>query len=429
MNSEDKNNSARKVAEAMVDNMQANQQNPNFDDEKERSFQEARDKVFANRKIINIGIIGCGGIAKNHAFSISLLENNARKIWKWKESKQKIKPVLYALADIEGSKAEEFAQHFPAKKIYKGANAGNELIDDPDVDAVFILVPTVDHLGYVLRAAEKGKHIMLEKPAAFSPDDIRKMIEARDKHKVVLQVGLVMRSSSPIYYLKKLLSDNKEKWGSLTNIVYSDSQQKPYTNDPTHPSTWRRDKNKAHAGVLFEHDIHDLDGMISILGKVDEVYAKIKYFAGYAGIEDSVAALVTFKNGVTFSMNCMWNDLNYDCRKYEIFFEKAKIRIIADGRDEKLAEVFVQYLDEPEYEIEMKTMDDYFFKQIGMPHVKAEIPGPYYAEDLRFIMAIVENNIESEIKAEYGKYVQEVIEAIYHSNEIGNVVKIREKLL
>ena len=108
-----------------------------------------------NRKIINIGIIGCGSIAKNHAFSISLLENNARKIWKWKESGQKIKPVLHALADIEGSKAEEFAKHFPAKKIYKGINAGNDLIDDPDIDAVFILVPTVDHLGYVLRAAEK----------------------------------------------------------------------------------------------------------------------------------------------------------------------------------------------------------------------------------------------------------------------------------
>jgi len=125
----------------------------------------------------------------------------------------------------------------------------------------------------------------------------------------------------------------------------------------------------------------------------------------------------------------MWNDLNYDCRKYEIFFEKAKIRIIVDGRDEKLAEVFVQYLDEPEYEIEMKTMDEYFFKQIGMSHVKAEIPGPYYAEDLRFIMAIVENNIKSEIKAEYGKYVQEVIEAIYHSNEIGKVVKFVESKL
>ncbi len=378
-----------------------------------------------DKKIINIGIIGCGGIAKNHAFSISLLENNARKIWKWKESSQKIKPVLYALADINEEKVDAFAKHFPAKKNYKGANAGYELINDPDIDAVFILVPTAYHLEYVLKAAEMGKHIFLEKPAAFSSDDIQKMIDARDKHQIVLQVGLVMRSTSPIYYLKKLLSDNKDKWGSLTNIVYSDSQQKPYTNDPTHPSTWRRDKDKAHAGVLFEHDIHDLDGMISIFGEVDEVYAKVKYFAGYEGIEDSVAALITFKNGVTFTMNCMWNDINYDCRKYEIFFEKAKIRIIADGRDEKLAELYVQYLNEPEYEIKMKTMDEYFFNQIGMPHVNSEIPGPYYAEDLRFINAIVENNIESEIKAEYGKYVHEVIEAIYRSNEIGQVIKFK----
>ena len=422
MNTEENNSSARKIAKTMAANMQANMQNPNFEDEKEKLLQETLDKVIANRKNIKIGLIGCGGIAQNHAFSISLLENNARKIWKWKESSQKVKPILYALADIEKDKVEAFAQHFPAKKIYKGANAGYELINDPDIDAIFILVPTVFHLGYVLKAAEAGKHVFLEKPAAFSPDDVQKMIDARDKYKIVLQVGLVMRSASPIHYLKKLISDNREKWGALTNIVYRDSQRKPYTGDPTHPSTWRKDKNIAHAGVLFEHDIHDLDGMISIFGEVDEVYAKIKNFAGYEGIEDSVAALVTFKNGVTFSMNCMWNDIVYDSRRYELFFEKAKVIIIVEHSKAKIS---VKYLDEPDYEIDVKTMDEYFFKKIGMPHVKAEIPGPYYAEDLRFINAIVENNIKTEIKAEYGKYVQEVIEAIYRSNEIGQVIKFK----
>ena len=385
--------------------------------------KEKLRKSDKNRKIIKIGIIGCGGIAQNHAFSISLLENNARKIWKWKESSQKIKPILYALADIDGNKADEFAKHFPAKKIYKGPKSGYDLISDPEIDAVFILVPTVYHLEYVLKAAEMGKHIFLEKPAAFSSDDIQKMIDARDRNNVVLQVGLVMRSASPIHYLKKLISDNKEKWGALTNIIYRDSQQKPYTGDPTHPSTWRKDKNQAHAGVLFEHDIHDLDAMISIFGEVDEVYAKIKNYAGYEDIEDSVAALVTFKNGITLSMNCMWNDLNYDCRRYEMFFEKAKIEITVDARSEKLAEIKVRYLDEPEYEIDMETMDEFFFKKIGMPHVKAEIPGPYFAEDLRFINAITKGNIKSEIRAEFGKYVQEVIETIYLSSKKEQVIK------
>ena len=98
--------------------------------------KEKLRKSDKNRKIIKIGIIGCGGIAQNHAFSISLLENNARKIWKWKESSQKIKPILYALADIDGNKADEFAKHFPAKKIYKGPKSGYDLISDPEIDAV-----------------------------------------------------------------------------------------------------------------------------------------------------------------------------------------------------------------------------------------------------------------------------------------------------
>lgn len=374
---------------------------------------------------INIGIIGCGHISQNHIFSLTLVEANARKIWKWKESEIKIKPHLYAYADIQEEAVNDMAKNFPIEKKYIGEDAGTDLIADPDVHAVFVLTPTNTHKKFVMSALNHGKHVFCEKPLCFPPSEIDGIITARDSNNVVFQAGLVMRSTSPIHYLQLLTEQNKEKWGKPMNIVFRDSQQKPYLGDlEVHNSTWRKDQTQAYAGILFEHVIHDIDGMISIFGEVAEVYAKINNFAGNPGIEDSVASIITFKNGINLSISAMWNDLDYDCRHYEIYFEKARITIISDGRSKKLAEIKLLYLDEPEIELELTEMDTYFFSKIGMPHVKAEVSGPYYAEDLRFLDAIVKNNIKSDISAESAKYAHEVIEACYESGRKGVPIKL-----
>ncbi|MHA1681274.1 MAG: Gfo/Idh/MocA family protein [Promethearchaeota archaeon] len=374
------------------------------------------------KQIINIGVIGCGGIAQNHVFSLSLLENNARKVWK--DHGKKVKPRLHALADIDDARLDGFSEHFPVKKLYRGPNCGYDLINDPDVHAVFVLVPTVDHLDYVLKAAEAGKHVFCEKPVAFTPSDIRKMIAARDKHGVVIQVGLVFRSAPQILYLNELLRQNKEKWGKATNIIFRDSQEKPYKGEEeVHNSTWRGFKEKAHAGILFEHTIHDIDGMIFIFGEIEEVFAKVNYHAGREGIEDSVAAILTFKNGINLSVNSMWNDIDYSQRRMEVFFENAYIMITVDERDEKAVVIKVKALKDEEYVLDDQVMEEYFKKLVNKPHIKAEIPGPYYYEDLRFVDAIATGN-PAPVTLEQGLYAQRVIEACYESSRSGKIIKI-----
>jgi len=383
------------------------------------------DKQKKKVRKINIGVIGCGHIAQNHIFSLTLVVANARKIWKWKESDIKIKPHLYAYADIREEAVSNMAKHFPIDKMYVGESAGDDLLADPDVHAVFVLTPTSSHKEYVIKALKQGKHVFCEKPIAYPPSDIDEIITARDANQVVFQPGLVMRSASPIHYMQHLIEENQSKWGKPMNIVFRDSQQKPYLGElEVHNSTWRNDQEQAYAGILFEHTIHDIDAMISIFGEVEEVYAKVNYYAGYPGIEDSVASIISFKNGINLSISAMWNDLDYDCRHYEMYFEKARITIIVDGRSDKLAEIKLLYLNEPEVDLALEGMDSHFFATIGMPHVKSEVSGPYYAEDLRFIDAIVKNNIESEITAESAKYAHEVIEACYESGRIGTPIKL-----
>ena len=377
------------------------------------------------KMVVNVGVIGCGCIAQNHVFSLSLIENNSRKIWKKTTYGKKIKIKLYAMADVDANAVNGLAEHFPVKKLYTGKNAGYDLINDQDVDAVFVLVPTVDHLDYVLKAAGAGKHVFCEKPTAFYPSDVQKMIQARDEHNVVIQVGLVFRSAPQIMYLQHLWKENKAKWGLPTNIIFRDSQEKPYKGqEEVHNSTWRGDKNKAHAGILFEHTIHDIDGMIAVFGEIDEVFARVNYH-DKDQIETSVAAILTFKNGINLSVNSMWNDIDFSARRMEIFFENAYIMVTVDERADKAVDVRMKYLKEEEIPLDQDAMDAYFREQIGMPHIQAEIAGPYYYEDLRFFDAII-NNKPTPVKLEHGLYVQRVIEACYESNRKKNIVKIDE---
>ncbi len=376
-------------------------------------------------KRINIGIIGCGHISQSHIFSLTLIQANSRKIWKWKESDVKIKPRVYALADTNHKTVMQIAEKFPVKKVYSGENAGDQLLEDPEVNAVFVLTPTSFHKEFVLKALNKGLHVFVEKPLAFSLEDIDEMIQARNKNNVVLQVGLIMRSASPIHYLKHLAEQNAEKWGKPMNILMRDSQEKPYKGaEEVHNSSWRKDQSFAHAGILFEHSIHDIDAMVCMFGNVSEVYAKINNYAGHPGIEDSVSAILNFENGINLSLTAVWNDLKYDCRLYEIYFERARLKITVDGRSEKLLDIRLLYLDEPEIELDIGEMDRYFFEKIGFPHIKSEVTGPQYNEDVRFINAIVNHNIKSEITAETGRYAQEIIEACYQSNREGIPIKI-----
>jgi predicted dehydrogenase len=288
------------------------------------------------------------------------------------------------------------------------------------------LVPTKFHLEYVLAASAKGKHVFCEKPCALTPEEVLKMINARQQYKNIIQVGLVFRSAPQILYLKKLVLENAEKWGKITNIIFRDSQEKPYKGAlEVHNSTWRSDKNLAHGGILFEHTIHDIDGMIFIMGEIGEVFARINYYAGIDGIEDSVAAILTFKSGINLSVNSIWNDIDYSVRRFEIFFERAYVMITVDERNDKFVEIRVKYLKDTEYILKDDEMDLYFRQLIGKTHIKAEITGPYYYEDLRFIDAIVDpKKRPADITLEHAFYAQKVIEACYESNRTKKIVKM-----
>ena len=109
--------------------------------------------------MLRVGVIGCGGMGKDH---IKRLTNKIQGA------------EVVAVSDVFEESAKQAAAICGAK-VYTDAN---ELIQDPDVDAVFIVSPGFAHVESLLAAIKAGKRIFCEKPLCTTAEDCLKVVEA-----------------------------------------------------------------------------------------------------------------------------------------------------------------------------------------------------------------------------------------------------------
>ena len=202
---------------------------------------------------VKIGFIGTGLIATTHMIFI-------RQIMETLPEGKRIS--LGKVFDLDRDKAGTFAE---IHGFSAAVEEVEELLEDPDINTVYICTPTAFHKEYFLRAAAAGKHIFMEKPLAFYPEDIREMEAAREKAGIQVQVGLVLRYEPVFWFLQELMQKEKERLGSLLSFIFRTDQEWPITGS-AHDSAWRSDRSLAYRGCLFEHSIHDLDLLLSFLG-------------------------------------------------------------------------------------------------------------------------------------------------------------------
>ncbi len=78
--------------------------------------------------------------------------------------------------------------------IAKAYGSYEELLADPDIDAVYIPLPNHLHVPWSIKAAEAGKHVLCEKPIALSADEARTLVAARDRTGVLIQEAFMVRT-------------------------------------------------------------------------------------------------------------------------------------------------------------------------------------------------------------------------------------------
>jgi predicted dehydrogenase len=156
---------------------------------------------------------------------------------------------VMAVASRMKSRAEAFADEFSIPRRY---GSYDELIDDPDIDAVYIPLPQHLHCEYAIKSAYAGKHVLVEKPAALSVEELQRMLSACSEKKVVFMEAFMYRFKRIHNRVKEMIMS-----GAIGKLRYIDFAWS-YNIRELARSPFRLEKN-AGGGGLYDLGIYAAD--------------------------------------------------------------------------------------------------------------------------------------------------------------------------
>jgi len=195
-------------------------------------------------------------------------------------------------------------------------------------DAVYVCTWTSEHRSLVERVVTAGRAVFCEKPLATTLDDAIALNDSVQRARVINQVGLVLRHSPAFALLRHLVQDPLS--GRVVSLVFRDDQYIP--TQGLYGSTWRGDVDKAGAGTLLEHSIHDIDLIEHTIGHIAGVNARRANYHQIDGIEDVMVVGLQLRDGGIGSLVSIWHDnlARPSQRRVEVFCERRYIALEND---------------------------------------------------------------------------------------------------
>jgi predicted dehydrogenase len=247
-------------------------------------------------KPLNVGLIGCGFMGRTHS-------NAYRKVYSF--FKPPYKPVLKAICDVSGEKANAFADAWGYESV---ETDWKKLLARKDIDLIDICTPNNTHRELAIAAAAAGKMIICEKPLAMNTAEGREMVEAVEKAGVPNLVSFNYRRIPAVTLAKKLIDEGRlGKIFHFRSVFLQDwtiSADLPQGGD----ALWRLDAKVAGSGVTGDLLAHCIDTAIWLNGGISSVTAMTETFikerkhnitgkVEKVSIDDACAFLARFKNG------------------------------------------------------------------------------------------------------------------------------------
>ncbi|WP_417876362.1 Gfo/Idh/MocA family protein [Winogradskyella sediminis] len=217
-----------------------------------------------HNKIIHWGIIGAGKIASKFATDLNKVSNSN----------------LYAIASRNLDKAQQFGKTFNVDKAY---GSYEDLVTDPQIDAIYIATPHSFHKAHTLLCLSHNKAVLCEKPFAMNLQEVEDMIQL-SKEKNTLLMEAMWTIFLPHYqYTLDLLQ--KKHFGNILNL------EADFGFHPTYNETSRVFDKSVGGGSLLDIGIYPVFAALTSLGKPDSIEAKAQFFDSGADSE----CLIKFK--------------------------------------------------------------------------------------------------------------------------------------
>ncbi|MEC9489750.1 MAG: Gfo/Idh/MocA family oxidoreductase [Halanaerobiales bacterium] len=320
---------------------------------------------------LNVGFLGAGEMARIHA------------------------GILREIAEVEitavTSRHQESAADLINSLGFEDAAAYSDfdrMLDEKELDLLYICLPPAAHQGQLEKAARKGIHIFIEKPIAINQRRAETMIEAVVEAGVISQVGYHYRFAAGIQKLKKLIDSGQAGRPALLQGYY-------FCNS-LHSSWWSQLEKSG--GQIYEQVIHLYDLALHLFGDYQSAEGMLTNLChqelGDYTIEDNSLSLIQFKSGALGSIagsNCAvpgsWKkELTVICENLTVEFEnieKAGFKYHQGGEVE--TEVF-------EGKEDLYYLEDKDFIDAVIEKREAQVPISEGLKAIKLITEIKDNN-------------------------------------
>jgi 1,5-anhydro-D-fructose reductase (1,5-anhydro-D-mannitol-forming) len=217
-------------------------------------------------------LIGASDIAKTRVINAINLQSNSRVV---------------AVFSSNAARANAYAAENKIPRAYDNLRT---LMNDPEIDVVYISTTNDLHRDQALAAISAGKHVLCEKPLALSLDDAQQMIKAAQAANVVLGTNHHLRNAVTHRTLRKLIKEGvigKPLAARVFHAVYL----------PPRLQGWRLSRPEAGGGVILDITVHDADTLRFVLdSEVEDVVARSATLGlANSGVEDAVMGVMYFR--------------------------------------------------------------------------------------------------------------------------------------
>lgn len=348
---------------------------------------------------IRFGVIGAGQIGNNSCRDISGHDQ----------------AEIVAASDVNELRLKELTDKFDIARSYTDSA---ELINDPDIDAIYIGVPNKFHAPLAKASLEAGKHVMLDKPFAMNIAEAQGVADAAAASGKLFMVGMNQRYRGPSQTIHKLASE-----GKLGEIYHAKAFWFRRSGIPR-LGTWFGNKAMAGGGALLDIGVHLLDLALFVSNQFKPVAVSGATYTKFGNrglgeggwgmsdreditfdVDDFATALIKFEGGVTVTLDVSWAIHQKDANRHDVHI------FGTEGGASLFPGEIYHYGEKPGNE-------DY---QVVTPEPQVTLA--HEERFFNFINSILGDE-EPLVKIEESLAVQKILDGIYESCATGKEVRI-----
>lgn len=355
---------------------------------------------------LNIGIIGLGWPGERHAEGIQ--GSGVAE--------------LHAACDLDEKRRENFRRKYAPTRVFANYQ---EMLADPQLQAVVVSLPNSLHYPITLKALEAGKHVLCEKPPTLNAEQMRSLHAEADKRGLIYFFGRQMRFSGPNQAARKVVGERR-----LGEIYFAKTMWVRSRGTPGGIDGWFTDRSRSGGGALIDLGIHAIDAAWYLMGTPKprsvsaQTYQKFPQLVKVPifDVEDSAYGMIRFENGGSMLFEVSWaanltDDIpmgrngSRELFSTIVYGPKGSIRIVDDQRSEQAQKVPSLSL----FEDQNGTLE-----RVDLPF--ESVPHEFVPQMQNFVQAVygLEPPINSSIQA---VQLMEMLDAIYHSSLTGGEVR------